>query len=277
MPHVDLTDRVIAITGASSGIGAATAIACARAGMHTALLARRADRLELVAQRVRAIGRRAIVVPGSVDMPEDSARLLDAAERELGPVYAAFANAGYGQRTPTIDMPIDDIRRMFEVNFYGSLHLLTPAADRMRARAEGHLLLCSSCLSKLGLPNYGCYSSTKACQDHFGRAWRHELRAQHVLVSTVHPIGTSTEFSEAARRASGEPPTVPERPGRHTQPPERVAGAIVRQLRRGRAGEIWTSRPAQLAFGLANVFPGLTDRALARWDANRAREPDARD
>lgn len=269
MPRVDLIDRVIAITGASSGIGAATALACARAGMHTALLARREDRLGEVADRVRSLGRRAAVVVGSVDDPDASARLLDAAERELGPVYAAFANAGYGQRAACSTMPVADVRAMFETNFFGSLFLAQPAIERMRARGEGHVLFCSSCLSKLGLPNYACYSATKACQDHFGRAMRHELAGTGVLVSTVHPIGTETEFGDAARARSGDQAR-PKR-ARRVQPAATVADAVVRQLRRGRAGEVWTSLPAQLAFGFANVFPGLTDRALARRERRLTR------
>lgn len=275
MPRVDLTDRVIVITGASSGIGAATAVACAHAGMHTALLARRADRLEEVAERVRAAGRRAIVVAGSVDHPEDNERLLDEAERGLGPVYGAFANAGYGQRAPCSTMTLADVRAMFEVNFYGSLVLAQLAIERMRAHNEGHVLFCSSCLSKLGLPSYGCYSSTKACQDHFGRAMRHELAGTGVLVSTVHPIGTETEFGDAARARSGNQAR-PKR-ARRVQPAATVAAAVVRQLRRGRGAEVWTSLPAQVAFGFANVFPGLTDRALAARERRIARESKPRD
>ncbi|GJM19266.1 MAG: hypothetical protein DHS20C14_14790 [Phycisphaeraceae bacterium] len=274
MPKVSLTDRPIVITGASSGIGAATAIACARAGMPVALLARRAGKLDAVAQQVRSVGGRATTVAASVDDPDSSARLLDACEAEFGPAYAAFANAGYGQEAPCHAMDAADIRAMFETNFFASLTLARAAADRFTQRGEGHVLLCSSCLSKLGLPYYGCYSATKACQDHFGRAMRHELRARGVAVSTVHPIGTSTEFFEATRkRSAGGTKLRDAAGGRFMQPPERVADAIVRRLRTGSGSEIWTSLPARLAFAFSGAFPGLTDAVIARKLRNRLDQP----
>jgi len=259
---IDLTDKPIVITGASSGIGAATAIACARAGMPVALLARRLDKLERVAGVIREAGGRAVTLAGSVDSPDECRRLLELAETELGPVFAAFANAGYGQVRPTWDMPIDEVRRMFETNLFGSLHALGPALELFARRGEGHALLCASCLSKLSIPDHGCYSATKAAQDHFGRAMRIEMRPLGVAVSTVHPIGTRTEFFETAAKNSPEPRRTPGE--RRLQPPERVADAIVRRLRKNTGGEVWTSTPARLAFGLANMFPGLTDRALTR-------------
>ncbi|MFT5424539.1 MAG: short-subunit dehydrogenase [Phycisphaerales bacterium] len=270
---INLAGKPIVITGASSGIGASTALACAVAGMPVAIMARRADRLEAVATHIREVdfpgsAQAAPVLThvGDVNSPDDCLALLDRAEAEFGPVYAAFANAGYGQVRPTWDMPIDEVRAMFETNLYGSLNLLRPALDRFAERGVGHALLCSSCLSKLSIPNYGCYSATKAAQDHFGRAMRIEMKPLGVAVSTVHPIGTRTEFFEIAAKGSPEPRPLPGE--RRLQPPKRVADAIVRRLRRNTGGEIWTSTPAQLAFGLANVFPRLTDLALTRR-ANR--------
>lgn len=268
--RVDLTGKPIVITGASSGIGAATAIACAEAGMPVALLARRADRLDRVAGMIRESGGRAITLAGTVDSPEDCTRLLDSAEEAFGPVFAAFANAGYGVEFETWKQPEAEIRAMFETNFYGSLNLLRPALARFVERGEGHGLLCSSCLSKLAVPYYGCYSATKAAQDHFARAMRHELAPRGVAVSSVHPVGTATEFFDTAARNSERARLLP-RAG-SLQPPGKVAGAIVRQLRRGRGGEIWTS-PARYLFGIANVFPGLADRGIRRATRRRLDRP----
>jgi len=163
--------------------------------------------------------------------------------------------------TETWCQPEDEIRAMFETNFYGSLNLLRPALKRFVERGEGHALLCSSCLSKLAVPYYGCYSATKAAQDHFARAMRHELAPRGVAVSSVHPVGTATEFFETAAKNSDRSRQLPR--GGRLQPPSKVADAIVRQLRRGRGGEIWTS-PARYLFGIANVFPGLADRGIRR-------------
>lgn len=282
---IDLNGRAIAITGASSGIGAATARACAAAGMPVALMARRADQLERVAEQIRAAGGRAIAVPGSAEVPDDGQRLIDATRREFGSVYAVFANAGYGIEAPTLDTDEAEWRRMFEVNFWGSLNVVRPAVAAMRAAKQatgptpgatpgqtpgatgqtGHVLFCSSCLSKLGLPMYAAYCASKAAQDHFGRAMRHELAGEGIAVSTVHPIGTKTEFFDRASERSPAGLRLMERSREaFMQPPERVAAAVVQRLRRGRGGEVWTSLTVRLTMAANVAMPGLTDAALAR-------------
>src|SRR4051812_42586613 len=102
MPPIDLSGKSIAITGASSGIGRATALACAAAGMPVALGARRVDKLKAAVDEITAKGGRAIAVPTDVTSPDDCRRLLDTAVAELGPLYAVFANAGYGIEKPMV-------------------------------------------------------------------------------------------------------------------------------------------------------------------------------
>jgi short-subunit dehydrogenase len=204
---VDLTGKAAAITGASSGIGAALALACVRAGMPVALMARRVDRLEAVRQEIERLGGRAVCVAGSVDSDDDCQRLIDETVRAFGSVYAVVANAGYGEERPSWSMPEDAVRAMFETNFYGSMRVVRPAVERMRSAGGGHAVFVSSCLSKIGVPHYAAYCATKAAQDHFARAMRHELAGDGVAVSSVHPIGTKTEFFDtaAARSAGGCP------------------------------------------------------------------------
>ena len=260
---IDLRDKPIAITGASSGIGAASAFLCARAGMPVALMARRAEKLEALAERIRTQGGRAIVVPGSVEDPESGRRLIDETAGAFGSVYAVFANAGYGVEVPASEMGEDELRRIFEVNFHGSLNVVRPALEHMRRAGEGHVLFCSSCLSKISISYYGAYSATKACQDHFARSMRLELRDEGVAVSSVHPIGTKTEFFDAAAALGGDLKIADQKNTMFMQSPERVARAVVKRLRRGRGGEVWTSLPVRTALGLSVVFPGITDRTLA--------------
>lgn len=262
---IDLNGKAVAITGASSGIGAATALSCARAGMPVALFARRADKLEEVRGRIEAAGGRAIGVVGSVDDEADCRRLLDDTERAFGPAYAVIANAGYGAETPAWSMDEADIRAMFETNFYGSLRVIRPAIAGMRERGQGHLVMVSSCLSKIGLPCYAAYCASKAAQDHFARAMRIELGADGVAVSSVHPIGTKTEFFDtAAGRSPGGARLLDRGNERFMQPASKVADAIVRRLRTGRGGEVWTSVPMRVTLGAAGMFPGLADAALRR-------------
>lgn len=262
MPR-DLTGLPIAITGAGSGIGRATALACAEAGMPVALAGRREQPLLEAADAIRDAGGRAIAVPTDVADPEQCERLIARTVEAFGAIFAVFANAGYGIRGPVHELTDAAIRDIFETNFWGSLNTVRPALRHMLAARRGHVLFCSSCLSKLGAPFTAPYSATKAAQDHFGRAMRHELAGSGVHVSTVHPIGTETEFAQtAADRSGGARRSLPA-PRLFTQPPERVARAVVACLRRPR-GEVWTSVPVRLAFGAAVAFPGLADRLLAR-------------
>lgn len=262
---IDLTGKPIAITGASSGIGRATALACARAGMPVALGARRVDRLEEVVREITAAGGRAVAVATDVTAPGDCRRLIDRAA-ELGPLYAVFANAGYGFEKPVGRTTDDEVRAIFETNFYGTLNTVRPALERMLPAGAGHVLICSSCLSKFGMPFLAPYSATKAAQDHFARAMRTELAGSGVRVSSVHPIGTRTEFFERSDARSGHVEGALRTPRFFMQPPERVANAIVRHMRSpGPAGgEVWTSLTVRLVFALATAFPGAADWGLRR-------------
>ncbi len=268
----NLHAKPIAITGASSGIGRATALACAQKGMFVALMARRAGRLEELAREIRDSGGTASVFTGDVADADACEQFIAHAERELGPLHAVFANAGFGYEKPTWSTPEDELRHIFEVNFWGSLNTIRPALPGMIERRAGHVLLCSSCLSKLSLPRYGAYSATKACQDHFARAMRLELKTMGVHVSSVHPVGTSTEFFEVAAERSGGTLDLMDRTTQSfMQPPEKVANAVVKCLKKPK-GEVWTSIPARLGFAAAVALPGLTDVVLGKMAQSREKK-----
>lgn len=269
---IDLRGRPIAITGASSGIGAATAVECARAGMPVALGARRVEKLDAVVKRIRDEGGRAIAVPMDVAEPSQCQSLIDATVSEFGSVYAVYANAGYGVEKPVHEMSNEEIRVMFEINFFGTLNTIRPALAHMRAAPathtsgpRGHVLICSSCLAKMFLPYFSVYSATKAAQSHVGRAMRLELRHEGVEVSTVHPISTRTEFLDTAEKLSGQGTLIAHSPGFMVQTAEFVARRTVACLRRPRA-EVWTGLRGQFVkFGMSvcTLFPALADLSLA--------------
>lgn len=260
---VDLTDRVIIITGASSGIGAATAIECGKAGMDVLLTARRQDRLDAVAEQVRSLGRRAATVAGDVAQPGMSTHILNAASRELGRFDVVFANAGYGAEAPMLSYTMDETRRMFEVNFFSGVDLLREAAMRLiELGSPGHLLMCASCLARFSIPLHGAYCATKAAQNQVCWAMRSELRQYGIHVSSVLPVTTTTEFFEVSARNGGreaKPGTVPDHaPKFLIQPPQRVARAVVKCLRKPRP-EVWTSHMTRMFAGLMTMFPSLGD------------------
>jgi len=258
----NLHGKTIIITGASSGIGAATAIECAKAGMHVVLNARREEKLRQVAEQVERHGVNTAIVVGDVTDEGISERMLDAAEHELGGLYAVFSNAGYGSELPVLKTELDQVRAMFEVNFFASLELVHQAARRLVEHSKpGHLMMCSSCLAKFTMPWHGVYSATKAAQNHLCLSMRAELAAHQIEVSSVHPVTTATEFFEQSARRSGK--------GNHSdvldhvpkfliQKPERVARAVVKCLRRPKP-EVWTSALTHTFAAMATFSPRLLD------------------
>ena len=274
MKH-SLAGKVVLITGASSGIGAATAIACAREGMNLVLGARRADRLDEVAERARSHGARVELLVGDVCDPGNAAALLDLAKERLGGADVVFANAGYSFERPLTSTSDEELRRMFEVNFFASIELCRLAASRwIEADHSGHLVLCSSCVSKFPLPYQGVYAATKAAQAMVARSLRHELAPLGIEVSTVHPITTRTEFFDTSAAHSGFESSaagkdgVPDHAPRFfVQTPERVARAIVKSLKSPRS-EIWTSWIVRFSAALFTCFPGLQDLVMSRQAAS---------
>ncbi|MEQ8845172.1 MAG: SDR family NAD(P)-dependent oxidoreductase [Phycisphaerales bacterium] len=266
---IELKAKPIAIAGASSGIGRETALACARAGMPVALGARRMDKLQELAREIIDAGGQATAIELDVASDASSEAFLDRAEADLGPLYAVFANAGFGFERPVHETSDADMREIFEVNFFGTLRIVTPMARRFIERRSGHVLICSSSIGKMAIPGYGAYCATKAAQWHIGRAMRHELKPHGVHVSTIHPIGTRTEFFDEARRRSGGGSLVENTPKAFIQPPERVARAIVACLRRPRT-EVWTSLPSRLGLGLLSTLPKLGDLAMDRFAKRQA-------
>lgn len=268
----DLTGKVIIITGASSGIGAATAIECARAGMDCVLNARRVEKLNEVAEHMRKAGGRVVTVVGDVTESGISARMIEAAETELGRLDVVFANAGFGFERTVVEMAADELRQIFEVNFFAAAELLRLAGRRfIEQQRSGHLLMCSSCLSKFTFPGYSAYSATKAAQNHICRAMRFELEAMNIAVSSVHPITTTTEFFETAAEHTGREVMRPDRaPGLFVQTPQRVARAIVKCLRRPRS-EVWTSHSMRLLAAMLTASPGLCDVLMRLYQRRRSK------
>ena len=265
---IDLSGRTIIITGASSGIGEATAVECARHGMNVVLNARRADRLEEVARQVQDRGARALAVVGDVADADMSRRLLNAAADEFGGFYSVFANAGYGLERAVTDCSMDDLRRIFEVNFFAAFELIQVAAQQLLDNKQpGHLLMCSSCVARFTIPYYSAYSATKAAQAHVCAAMRAELKRDNIYVSSVMPIGTETEFHQAVMRHNDRDVAKDKLPDHSVsmfvQPADRVAKAVVKCLRNPKP-EVWTSFIVRFAASLFTLSPRLAAFALDR-------------
>ncbi len=258
----ELEDRVVAITGASSGIGAATAVACARRGMRVGLFARRETRLREVAARVEAAGGEAEVVPGDVRDRDAVVDLVERVTRRWRRLDAMIANAGFGIASPVADTPPDEVREIFDVNVIGTIWAIQAAWPIFEMEHAGHLVLVSSGAAKHGIPANAVYSATKAAQANLAEGLRIEADAIGVDVSVVYPIVTDTEFRRNLRdHTGGRKERASAKIGGPSQTVEEVAEAIVECLVSPKF-EVYPYRPARLLPFLEAVSPKLTSRIL---------------
>src|SRR6476646_9532324 len=141
---IDLSGQAVAVTGASSGIGEATALACARAGAAVALAARRAERIDELARRIVAEGGRAIAVPSDVGEEDQARAFVERAHAELGRLDVLVNNAGVMLLGPISGAPTEEWRRMIHANVYGVLYCTHAALPLMANQGSGHIINVSS-------------------------------------------------------------------------------------------------------------------------------------
>lgn len=181
------TNPVVAITGASSGIGAALAVEAGTEGARVALMARRVDELEDIARQVRDRGGDAMVVPMDVSIHEDVLRAFQVVRDEWGIPDVVIANAGVGKPSSVRKMRMQEITQLFQVNYFGVLHAADAVLNPMIERGSGRFAAVSSLAGWRGLPLSGSYSASKAAVTAWMEASRVELQNTGVHLTTVHP------------------------------------------------------------------------------------------
>jgi NAD(P)-dependent dehydrogenase (short-subunit alcohol dehydrogenase family) len=253
-------DRVALISGASAGIGAATAVALGAKGCAVTLLARRRDRLEDVAGRVRAAGGRALVVDGDVTADDDVARAIDQTIAAFGHLDIVVANAGAGLHGSLRDTSPDAMARLMDLNYMGTFLLARQALPHLLRAPRASLIVVSSIVGRRGLGWGGAYAATKFAQVGLAESLRVELAGTAVRVGIVFPVSTETEFRDAMAREQG---FAIEGHGPR-QSADHVARAIVRGIERGRP-EIHPHPSSKLLAILGVTFPGLADRLVRRY------------
>jgi NADP-dependent 3-hydroxy acid dehydrogenase YdfG len=194
-----LQGRVVAITGASSGIGEATALACARAGARVSLAARREEQLTALAQRIEAAGGEALAITTDVSDEAQARHFIDATHARFGRLDALVNNAGVMHLGPIAGAPTDEWRRMVAVNIFGVLYCTHAALEFMRAQQEGHIVNVSSVGGKVLGTYSGVYSLTKFGLGAFTEALRKESLEDNIRVTSVVPGSTSTELRSHTR------------------------------------------------------------------------------
>jgi len=253
--------RVIAITGASAGIGRATALRLAREGAAVAICARRGDRLDAVAAEIVAAGGQALPIVGDVTRGADMDALVAAAVARFGRLDVMLCNAGFGVAGAIDAMPTEQMRKLLDVNYLGTYYAARAALPVFRRQAHGHLVIVSSIVGKRGVPYMGAYSATKFAQVGLAECLRSELLGTAIHVTVVYPVSTETEFFDVMSRETGTAVTRAMGP---RQGVEAVADAIARAIDRPVA-EVY---PHTLSRGLVilnALAPGIADRVVKRF------------
>ncbi len=255
------TDTVVAITGASAGIGRATALRLARDGASVAICARRRDRLETLAAEIDAAGGHALVVPGDVTRAADMDALVARTVEQFGRLDVILCNAGFGIAGSVDRTTPDQMRALLDTNYMGTFLAARAAMPVFRRQGRGHVIVVSSIVGKRAVPYMGAYAATKFAQVGLAEAIRSECVGTGIHVSVVYPVSTETDFFDVMTRETGA--TV-ERAFGPRQPVETVADAIARAIARP-VPEVYPHRLSRALVWLNAFAPGFTDRIVKRY------------
>lgn len=254
MSVIESSQPVVLITGASSGIGWATALAFAQHGARVAAVARRADRLADLKAEADTLTGEILPITADVTSAADMRRAVQDTVNLWGRLDVLVANAGIGHRGPLVDADWDDVDAVLRTNIDGVLHSIRAAVPAMRQNQGGHLILISSISGVAPAPYAAVYGASKSFVNGLARALRFELRDSGFWVTTFLVGQTHSEFAQARR---GQPGRVASRiPAMKA---ETVARRIVQASRRRQRCVIM--RPIDHLFILGGTFaPGLIDR-----------------
>jgi NADP-dependent 3-hydroxy acid dehydrogenase YdfG len=251
---------VVAITGASAGVGRATARAFARQGARIGLLARGRDRLEAARREVEELGGQAIAVPTDVADASQVEAAADAVERMFGPIDIWVNNAMTSVFSPFKDMTAEEFRRVTDVTYHGFVHGTMAALRRMLPRNRGTIVQVGSALAERSIPLQSAYCGAKHAVRGFTDSIRSELihDKSRVRITMVHLPGLNTpQFewvkSRLERKAQPVPPIFQ---------PEVAADAILWVVRHPKR-EIMVTMSTMKAMWGNKVIPGVLDRYLA--------------
>jgi NADP-dependent 3-hydroxy acid dehydrogenase YdfG len=243
--------KVAIVTGASSGIGRATALALARAGADVVLAARREAELAVVADEVGRLGRRGLVVPTDVAQRDQAEGLVERTLSELGRLDILVTSAGIYLRGRIETLTAADFERSMAVNYFGTVYPVLAALPHLRKQGSGHIVLLSSMDGKKAVMTDAPYAATKFAVAGFGEALRQDLHGTGVEVSIVFPGRVATPLIAGMSIPAISAPISP----------EAVAAASVQAIRR-RQAEVILPRSAYMLLLVDWLSPRLGDWAV---------------
>jgi short-subunit dehydrogenase len=266
-PAID--GKVVIVTGASSGIGEATAIEFARAGAITVLAARRKARLERLQNEIEEIGGTALAIPADLTDLDQITNLVQTTLSTFGRIDVLANIAGWGFYDWFEELSSDELRRHYEVNVIGLAELTRQVIPTMKAQQSGFILNMSSYVSRISVPPLTVYASTKYAVEGLTDGLRRALLPWGITVIRIHPSSVSgTEFNKnVVRKGRVEYRAVPI--GRISR--ERLARHIVNLIEKPRRA-LFISRVYEVPVLLNKLFPEVVDWISATWVRRKYRE-----
>lgn len=255
---MQIQSSIIIVTGASAGIGRATAVSLSQLGANVILTARRQERLENLAAELVPNPGRCLIVPGDIGDPTFARELVERTVAEFGRVDVLINNAGVGHKSALADMPLADAQTIWNVNVIGLLAATQAALPHMQRQGYGQIINVSSIVGQRPLPLSGVYCASKTAVNFLSRSLRMELRGTGITVTLIYPGLTATEFGEAKL---GEPSA--NRLGLRGIPPQHVAAKIVSAIQKNRT-EVYATPVAWVIAHSSRLFPRTLDWLIAR-------------
>ncbi len=255
-----LRDQVMVITGATSGIGLATARAAARAGAKLTLAGRSENALRQIEQELRGAGCEVECVVADVGQEGEVRKVAEAARGRFGGFDTWVNNAGVSIYGKSLDVPVEDQRRLFETNFWGVVQGSRVALEHLRTRG-GALINVGSVVSDRAFPLQGAYSASKAAVKAYTDTLRMELEQEGapVSVTLVQPASIDTPFPQHARNYMDAEPNLPA----PVYSPQLVADAILHAAENP-VRDLMVGGSAKLIAAMEKISPRLTDQYMER-------------
>ncbi|MCX6295694.1 MAG: SDR family oxidoreductase [Bacteroidetes bacterium] len=200
---MELQNKIIWISGASSGIGEELAYIAAKEGAKIVLSARREDELKRVAAKCSIDSQNYFILPLDLEYTENIEEKVEMVIQRFGKIDVLINNSGMGHRTKALNTPTSIDRRIMEVNFFGTINLTKAVAKVMQKQKSGKLVVVTSIMGKYGLPLYSTYSASKHALFGYFESLRQELYKDNISVLIATPGFINTDVSTKLLREDG--------------------------------------------------------------------------
>ncbi len=253
-----LSEKVIVITGASSGIGRACTVSLLEEGADVAVFARNQKQLEFLQKNCQERGLKSVLVySGDVTQSQDCSSLISEVLKRYERIDVLINNAGIGLFRKSWDTSIEEYQHLMNVNFFGAVRLIQEVLPVFMKQESGHIVNVISVAGRRAFPDVSAYCASKFALRGFGEGLRQDLKeaCPAVKVSQICPVATRTPFFEKA----GSPDYEKRHQYTQVMDPETVAKEILKVIERGKGEDLILTRRAQIIDKIHGVFPSFIE------------------